>query len=246
MDLKTLADGFFVNVNLTTELELPSSRDTLLHFFEQIKKLYPEMRNFFAREANEYVLEQDKDAGHYRWTSIEPKRISSGYANPESVDLAMEQHYAIFELMPYSLTVSPLDCESLNFMYGFDFTFRGNHHQLIAETLGVAPGLERLMGLRGSKLVSADQALTVALDDSCRTQFRLQIEPRTTAYQIRSGEFPEDPLSVYLTVRRYGSLEPGVTYRAEIERLQRIGTEILQEYVVEQVLLPLQRAIAIQ
>jgi hypothetical protein len=246
MDLKPLADGHFVNVNLTTELELPSSRDTLLHFFEQIKKLYPEMRNFFAREPNEYVLEQDKDAGHYRWTSIEPKRISSGYANPESADLAMEQHYAILDLMPYSLSVSPLDCESLNFMYGFDFTFRGNHHQLIAETLGVAPALERLMGLRGSRLVSADQALTVALDDSCRTQFRLQIEPRTTAYQIRAGEFPEDPLSVYLTVRRYGSLDPGMTYRSEIERLHRIGTEILQEYVIEQVLLPLQRAIAIQ
>lgn len=244
MDLKSLADGYFVNVNLTTELELPSGRDTLLHFFEQVKKLYPEMRNFYSREAHEYVLEEDKDQGHYRWTSVEAKRISSGYANPESVEMAMEQHNAVLELMPHTLSVSPLDCESLNFMYGFDFTYRGNHHQLIAETLGVAPGFERMLELRGSRLVSCDQALTVALDDGCRTQFRLQIEPRSTAYQIRSGEYPEDPLSVYLTVRRYGSLDPGSTFRSEIQRLQLIGSEILQEYVVDQVLLPLQRAIS--
>ena len=34
---------------------------------------------------------------------------------------------------PFSLSVSPLDCESLNIMFGFDFTYRGNHNQLLVE-----------------------------------------------------------------------------------------------------------------
>ena len=76
------SDEFYVNMNLNTEMELPSSRDTLLHFFEQLQKKYPSMRNFYSRERGEYVLEEDKDPGHYRWATVEPKRICSGYVNP--------------------------------------------------------------------------------------------------------------------------------------------------------------------
>ena len=40
------ADDFYVNVHLNTEMELPNNRDTVLHFFEQMKKGFPELRNF--------------------------------------------------------------------------------------------------------------------------------------------------------------------------------------------------------
>ena len=42
-------------------------------------------------------------------------------------------------------------------------------------------------------------------------QCRLSIETRTNAYQVRTGEFPEEQLSVYVTARRYGSLPPDTT-----------------------------------
>ena len=32
------ADDFYVNMNLNTEMELPDNRDTVLHYFEQMKK----------------------------------------------------------------------------------------------------------------------------------------------------------------------------------------------------------------
>ena len=35
------ADEFYVNVHLNTEMELPNNRDTVLHFFEQMKKGFP-------------------------------------------------------------------------------------------------------------------------------------------------------------------------------------------------------------
>ena len=34
-------DDYYVNMNLNTEMDLPSSRETVLHFFEQVKKNYP-------------------------------------------------------------------------------------------------------------------------------------------------------------------------------------------------------------
>ena len=35
------ADGFHVNVHLITQMELPNNRDTVLHFFEQMRKGVP-------------------------------------------------------------------------------------------------------------------------------------------------------------------------------------------------------------
>ena len=43
------ADEFYVNVHLNTEMELPNNRDTVLHFFEQMKKGFPELRNFYTQ-----------------------------------------------------------------------------------------------------------------------------------------------------------------------------------------------------
>ena len=104
------ADEFYVNMNLNTEMELPTSRDTLLHFFEQLKKKYPSMRHFYSREKGEYVLEEDQDGGHYRWATVEPKRICSGFVNPPSLQEATEQQNLVLESIPYTLSVSPLDC----------------------------------------------------------------------------------------------------------------------------------------
>jgi len=240
------ANEYYVNMNLNTELELPSNRDTLLHFFEQLKKRYPTMRNFYSRERGDYVLEEDKDEGNYRWATIEQKRICSGYVNPPSIEEAVEQHVVVLESIPYTLSVSPLDCESLNFMMGFDFMYRGNHHELLAEALGLSPAIERLTEVPGARLVSNELSIQLALDEDCRTQCRLSIEPRTTAYHVRTGEYPEETLSVYLTMRRYGSLANDETFVAQFQKLRIKAEELLDQYVVENVLIPLQQAIAIK
>ena len=44
----SLADDFYVNVNLATEMELPSHRETILQYFERVQKHYPSMRKFYC------------------------------------------------------------------------------------------------------------------------------------------------------------------------------------------------------
>ena len=138
------SDDYYVNMNLNTEMDLPHNRETVLHFFEQVQKHYPTMRNFYGRERGEYVLEEEKDKGAYRWASIEPRRVSSGQVNPGSVEEALKQHAMVLDMVPYALSLSGLDCESLNIMFGFDFTYRGNHNQLLAEALGIVPAFDGL------------------------------------------------------------------------------------------------------
>ncbi len=242
----SLCDDYYVNLNLATEMELPSNRDTVLHFFEQLKKKYPVMRNFYGRERGEYVLEEDKHNGNYRWATVEQKRVSSGYVNPPTFKDAIDQHLDVLESVPHSLSISPLDCEAISLMYGFDFNYRGNQHELLAETFGMLPVLERMRDATDGKLLAFEPTIQLALDDDCRTQCRLSIESRTSAFQIRTGEFPEEQVSVYLTVRRYGSLDTEEGYSTTFKKLIEAGENLMQSHVVENVLLPLRQAIAIK
>jgi len=242
----SLCDDFYVNMNLGTEMELPDNRETILHYFERIQKKYPTMRNFYCRDKGDFVLEEDKDRGQYRWCTVENRRLCSGQVNPESVAESLEQHRLVLDLAPYMLSVSPLDCEALDLLYGFDFTYRGNHNQLVAEALGVSPALEKLAELPGATIISHEPSLTLALDEDCRLQCRLSIETRTNAYQVRMREYPEEQLSVYLTARQYGSLGPDATFVTALDTLHKICEEFVEEYVIEQVLRPLARTIAMK
>jgi alkylation response protein AidB-like acyl-CoA dehydrogenase len=71
-----------------------------------------------------------------------------------------------------------------------------------------------------------EPSLTVALDEDCRTQVRISTESRTNAFQVRTGEFAEEQLSVYVTARQYGSLEPQTSYVDAINRLAVIAQEV--------------------
>jgi len=243
----SMCDDFYVNMNLSTEMELPHTRETVLHYFERIQKKYPTMRNFYSRgEKQDFVLEEDKDKGSYRWATIEHRRVCSGFVNATSVEDALEQHRLALELAPYMLSVSPLDCEALDVLFGFDFTYRGNHNQLVAEALGVSPAMEKLVEYPGSSVINYEPSITLAIDEDCRTQCRLSIENRTTAYQARTREFPEEQLSVYVTARQYGSLGGDKTYVGVMDKLAQLCREVVDAYVIDNVLAPLQRAIAMK
>ena len=242
----SLADDMYMNVNLATEMELPGHRETVLHFFECVRKKFPTMKKFHARDKRDFVLEEDKDQGRYRWVAVEPRRFCSGHVNPASIEDALDQHRFLLDLAPALLSMSPLDCEAIDVLFGFDFAFRGNHNSLLAEALGPGPALEGLGDVPGSKLINYEPSLTIAVDEECRTQVRVSTETRTNAFQVRTGEFAEEQLSVYVTARQYGSLEGGETYVDTVERLAQLAQDVIESCVVEQVLRPLARTIALK
>jgi hypothetical protein len=241
-----LCDETYVNMHLSTEMDLPTNRESVLNFFEQVQRRFPAMTNFSARERGEFTLEEDKESGHYRWVSIEPKRLSSGVVNAPSVEDAVAQHRSVLELIPFSLSISHLDCESLNYTMGFDYNYRGNQNELLAEALGMMPAMERLAEIGGTSILGFEPAIQLSLDDDCKTQCRLAFETRTTAYQVRSGEYGEEQLSVYLTLRRYDSLGANEEFADELTRLAGICEKMVDEYLVENVLRPLQQTIALK
>ena len=67
-------------------------------------------------------------------------------------------------LAPHLLTISLLDCEALDVMFGFDFNFEGNHDEVVAEALGVGHGLEGLFELPGREVINYEPSITLALE----------------------------------------------------------------------------------
>jgi hypothetical protein len=240
----TLAHDFYVNMHLSTEMPLPNTREALLEYFGRIQKSFPSMKNFYTRENGDFVLEEDKDQSQHRWTSMESRRICSGVVNPSDIEAAEEQHRLILEIVPYMLTVSPLDCEALDYMMGFDFAYRGNHDALVAKALGTTAAFDGLLKVDGASILNFEPSLTISLDESCRLQARLMIETRTNAYHVRRNEFPEEHISVFFTVRQYGSMEHDASFADRLSQLKSKCEELLDEFVIDDVLLPLGQAIA--
>jgi len=241
---ESLADDHFINFALNTELPLPTQRDTVLEFFGRMQKAYPSLQHFQTRDTSDFILEEDKDQDSYRWVSLEAKRVAGGAVNPVTTQAAMEQHLLTLELAPYMLSVTPLDCEAIDLMFGFDFEYRGNQDELVAEALGLGPAFESLLTIDGATPLNVEPSLTMLLSEDCRRQCRVMVETRTQASQIRRNDFPEDVISVYFTMRQYRNLSNPGSFGDVLKGLHQQGEELLQRHVVDQVLKPLALAIA--
>ncbi len=240
----SLSDDFGIYVYTNTKMELPNRRETVLHFFDSLQKTFPEMTDFDKRESGEYVLEEDREQGSYRWVTLEAQRLCTGYVNPPTVESADVQHERVLELAPYHLDFSPLDCEAIDVLFAFDFMFTGNHDEVVAEALGLNTTLENVLGMQGTRVLNYEPSLMLALDDTCRLQCRLSIETRTNAYQIRTGNYAEAPISVYFTIRQYWGRQPYKTFVESYRNQRKLCQELVDNHIVPAVIRPLAQAIA--
>ena len=239
----TLCDDFGIYTYLNTEMALPTSRETVLHFFESVKKLCPSMCHFYVREGGEQVLEEEKEMGSYRWVTLESKRLCSGYVNPPSVQDADQLHERILEIAPYHLGISTLDCEALDVLFAFDFIYSGNHDAVVAEAFGLPGTLDSLVSLPNARIINYEPAVMLGLDENLRLQCRLSIETRTNAFQVRTGQYGEEPISVYFTVRQYWG-GPDLKSFVDSYRHQRaVCQELVDNHIVPSVIRPLAQAI---
>src|SRR5581483_11419322 len=239
----SLCDDFGVYVYVNTRMELPTNREAVLHFFDSLQKTFPQMTDFDCRENGEFVLEEDRDQGSYRWVGMEGRRFSSGYVNPPSLEVADTQHERVLEVAPYHLDFSPLDCEALDVMFAFDFLYTGNHDEVVAEALGLNTTLQHLVEMPGARVLNYEPALMLSLDDTCRLQCRLNIETRTNAFQVRTGQFPEAPISVYFTVRQYWGRQGSKTFIEAYQRQRKLCQELVDQHIIPAVLKPLSQTI---
>lgn len=244
MDFSSITDDFFVNLNLQTTLELPSGRETILHFCEAVGKQFPLMTSFYRRESGEYVLEGDHDSGTYPWLELQSHRLSAGYFNPPNLEEAYTLHRWLLDRSIYFLGVGGLDIECLDVLFGFNLDFRGNRDEIVSEALLSGSPLAALISEESFRPLECEPSLVVALDEGCYFQARLNVETRSSSFQVRTGQYESEPISVYFTVRRYP--EPGRPMKGEESFAEQaeMCEDIVSRIVLPQIIQPIAAVIA--
>jgi len=237
-------EDFYINMRLGSQMALPHNRETILHFFETVQKGFPGMTRFRKTENGELNLEEDRSQQAYRWLAVESKRFTAGHVNPESSADAVRLHKLLLELAPHHLGLSPVEIDYLDVLFGFDLEFAGNHDEIIAESLFPESPLTCLLDEPGAKAVDFQPTVTVALSDDCRLQARIDIVTRTNSYQVRTGDYSDDVISVYLILRRYWGDRPKQPLDKLVVEMAERAETLCTNFVVPRVLKPISSAIA--
>jgi hypothetical protein len=240
----SLCDDFGVSTYVHGKLDMPTGRETVLHFFEAVQKAFPKMTEFEKRGDSEYMLEEERDSGSYRWSSLDLRRLCAGFVNPPSLEDADAHNERVLEIAPYHLDIGGMQTESMDVLYYFDFVYQGNHDEVVAEALTSGTPLEGLIQIPAARVLHFQPTMMLALDEGCQLQARLSIETRTSAYQVRTNQFPESPVTVYFTVRQFWGKQPFKTFVESYHNQRRVLDELVSTYVVPQIINPLAKAIS--
>jgi hypothetical protein len=86
--------------------------------------------------------------------------------------------------------------------------------------------------------------VTVALSEDCRLQARIDVVTRTNSYQVRTGDYSDEVISVYLILRRYWGDRPKVAIHEVLADMAQRADELCTTHIVPKVLKPISAAIS--
>lgn len=237
-----LCSDFYVNQKLAMKMDLPHDRETVLHMFDRVRKSFPGMDRF-RRYDGELALESPRREQEYRWLSMWGKHIRSGHVNPESLEEAYGLHRLVLEMAPYHLTISALDIDHLELTFGFDLECRSNHDEIVADALFSNTPFSDLLRMPHTRVLDLQPAFGIALTEQGDVQAHCEIKTRRKSRRGHSGRYRDEPISILMTVRRYGPVgEIGDLETIFADLAQRIEA-LVSERLVPSLLLPISRQI---
>lgn len=244
--LGAVCDEFYVSSRLFLKLELKLERETVLHFFDRIRKEYPGLKKLRRRDGDCLVLEEEADErGSRRWIRLDSGSLRFGHFAPQDTDDVARFGELILTQAPYHLSFSDIDFDHLEVLYGFDLEYCGNHDQLVAETLlGEHSATSLLFGDDTAHIIDVQPYFGIALSPECDLQAYVEVKSRTTTFEVRSGTYENEPISVFLTARKYWGMDPSANLVNTLRTLFEVAEEQATERVVPNFVNPLAAAIA--
>jgi len=249
-DFHTAADDFFVNLTLETVVDLPSSSETVLHFCEAVRRQFPAMSNFYRREdeggqprQGPFVLEGDRESGSYQWMELQGNQLTAGWFNPPDVQQAFAMHAWLLDRSIYFLGVTGIDVEAVEILIGFNLDFQGNRDAVVASALLGSSPLSAVLGEAGA-IIECEPNFVIALDEECCMQGRVYLATRSSSYQVRTGQFSPEPISVYMAIRSFPRLGHVADFASEFPQQCSACEDIARRIVVPNIVRPIASAIA--
>ncbi len=241
-----VCDDFYVSSRLFLKLDMTLEPEAVLHFFDRIRREYPGLRKLRRREAGAYTLEDEADEnGSRRWIRLDANSLRFGHFAPADVAEVRRFGELILTQAPYHLTFNELVYDHLELIYGFDLRYRGNHDQLVAETLcGEHAAGALLFSEQAAHIIDAQPYFGIALTPECDLQAYIEVKSRTSTYEVRGQNFEGEPISVFLTARQYWGTKGTSTPSEILGELFDVADGLATEKVVPAFVNPLAAAIA--
>ncbi len=237
-----LCSDFYINQKFALKMDLPTARETVLDLFDRIRKTIPQLDRF-RRYEGELALESPNTDGQYAWLGLRQTAIKSGWVNPDSLADAYALHRLLLEICPFFLSISPLDVDFVELMFGFDLEARGNHDAIVYEALFRDTPAGKLIDLEGTQPLDVQPFLGMSLTEKCDLQAYFEVKTRTQTRDVRAGEYTQEPISVYLTVRKYGEVRTPEDLLTAFDELRGQAERLADERVLPHLLAPLREAI---
>ncbi|MEM9416464.1 MAG: hypothetical protein AAGA29_13460 [Planctomycetota bacterium] len=239
-----LCTDFYINQKIALKMDLPSERETVLHFFERIRKSVPAMTKF-RKYDGELALEsaRKKEDPRYSWLSLRRNSIRCGHVNPDTMEQAYRYHQLILQQVPYHLSLSPLDVDYVELTFGFDLECAGNQDEVLYHALYADSPLGSVMNIEGSKVLDCQPYVSVNLTDNGDLQAYFEVKTRQKSRRGSSGRYADEPLSLYLTVRKYGPIDNLDDLKNQFPDLAETCSRLAIDKLVPDLLTPISRCI---
>lgn len=239
---RALCTDFYINSKLNLKMDLPKGRETVLDFFERIRRQFPAM-TLFRRFREELALEAGPGITPHRWIALRGNNIRAGCVNPESPADAYGLHRLALETAPFYLNISPLDIDYVEILFGFDLAAAGNQDAIVFDALFSGSPFASIMN--GTPFGPSDCQPVLAFNVPSR-ELEVQIEVKTRAERPapRESDGSSEPISVYLTLRRFGAVTEVAELLSIFTTLIGQGEDLAESRVLPQLLVPLRDAIA--
>lgn len=241
-----LCTDFYVNQKIALKLDLPSERETILHLFDRIRKSEPAMKRF-RRYDGELALESEREDGQYKWLALRRGSIRTGHVNPTDMDAAYDIHRLILEVAPYHLTISPLDLDYMELMFGFDLECKANHDDVIFDALFTDSPVSTLLEISDTETtrpLDVQPVFGVQLTEMGDLQAYFEVKTRTKNRRGDDSRYADEPISLFLTMRQYGPFDTIEDMPEKFETLRGWCERLANEKLLPDLLTPISRQIA--
>ncbi len=238
-----LSTDFYVNQKLSLKMDLPKDRETVLHLFDRVRKAVPTMSRL-RRYEGELALESARGDVDYRWMALRRTSIRSGHVNPATMKDAYSLHRLMLELTPYNLTISPLDIDYVELLFGFDLECKANQDEVVYEALIANTPLADLLSIPQAKVMELQPMFGLSLNELGDLQANFEVKTRTKTRRGRPARsHRQEPISIFLTVRKYGSVERIEDLLSVFDLLASHAETLATERLVPNLLTPIARQI---
>lgn len=241
-DFGECCSDFYVNQKLALKMDLPESREPLLDLFDRVRRSVPELDRL-RRYDGELALESPDQERRYRWVAMRQTSIRSGDVNPTELEDAYALHRLILEVAPYYLSISPLDIDYLELVFGFDLEAEANRDEVVFDALFADGPLGSLVDPTQDRFLDCQPIVGLALNEACDLQAFFEVRSRGSATEAATGDYLPEPISVYLTVRRHGPVTSLEHLPAIFATLCGHAERLAEERAIPQLVLPIRHAI---